>query len=167
MEDFEELKKQALKQAKWAINISVVSVSVLLLFMLQRAILPDLFVAKETEEFVVTNDGPVPNEPPFFGLDSTEVENGVHIPTGLIMDEGVLEVSRTCGACHSLDLVTQNRADREGWKEIIVWMQETQKLWDLGENEPIILDYLSKNYAPENTGRRKNLEGIEWYELEL
>ena len=45
-------------------------------------------------------------------------------------------------------------------------MQETQKLWDLGENEDIILDYLAEHYAPEDIGRRKNLENIEWYELD-
>ena len=61
--------------------------------------------------------------------------------------------------------MTQNRATRDGWKDIIVWMQETQKLWDLGDNEPLILDYLGKNYAPNKKGRRQNLKNIEWYEL--
>ena len=45
-------------------------------------------------------------------------------------------------------------------------MQETQELWDLGNNEAPILDYLAKHYGPENKGRRENLEDIEWYELE-
>jgi hypothetical protein len=54
---------------------------------------------------------------------------------------------------------------REGWKATIVWMQETQNLWDLGANEELILNYLSKNYAPTDKGRRQNLEITEWYEL--
>ena len=98
-------------------------------------------------------------------FDEAEIKDGIHIPTGMIADTGCAEVVQNCGACHSLDLVKQNRASRDGWKEIILWMQETQKLWDLGTKEKVILDYLSKNYGPEDTGRRKNLVNIEWYEL--
>jgi len=52
---------------------------------------------------------------------------------------------------------------------MIRWMQAKQGLWDLGPNEPVILDYLAANYAPEEIGRRANLdvEGIEWYVLDL
>lgn len=75
-------------------------------------------------------------------------------------------VSSQCSGCHSIKLVTQNRASREGWKNMIVWMQETQNLWDLGDNEDKILDYLSTYYSPEQQGRRKNLEVEEWYTLE-
>ena len=71
-----------------------------------------------------------------------------------------------CTPCHSAELVTQNRMTREGWESTIRWMQETQNLWDLGENEAAILDYLATYYAPEEQGRRPNLEDIEWYELE-
>ena len=48
-------------------------------------------------------------------------------------------------------------------------MQATQGLWDLGDAEAEILDYLAANYAPAETGRRTNLdvENIEWYMLEL
>jgi len=102
-------------------------------------------------------------EPIFF--DSLDIKDGLHIPSGMIADTGVAEVVQNCGACHSLDLVKQNKATREGWKEKIVWMQQTQKLWDLGMQEDIILTYLAKNYGPENSGRRKNLENIEWYRL--
>jgi hypothetical protein len=47
-------------------------------------------------------------------------------------------------------------------------MQRTQGLWDLGDDESIVLDYLATHYAPEERGRRANLEisAIEWYELE-
>ena len=62
--------------------------------------------------------------------------------------------------------MSQNRATREDWQEMIRWMQKTQNLWDLGENEPKILDYLEKNYGPEDTGRRKQLDVKEWYTLE-
>ena len=60
----------------------------------------------------------------------------------------------------------QNRATREGWEEMIRWMQETQKLWDLGPTEDKILDYLATYYAPENKGRRAQLVVDEWYEIE-
>ena len=50
---------------------------------------------------------------------------------------------------------------------MIEWMQATQGLWDLGENEPIILDYLATNYAPEEVGRRANLEEVAYYMLDL
>ena len=95
-----------------------------------------------------------------------EVANGIHLATGLKFDIGYDVVAAQCGACHSLKLVTQNKATKEGWEGIIDWMQETQNLWDLGAKEDTILAYLAKNYAPENTGRRKQLQKVEWYELE-
>lgn len=98
--------------------------------------------------------------------DSENVVDGIDQLSGLIAADGYEVVRANCTACHSAKLVTQNRASREGWLEIIRWMQETQKLWDLGENEALILDYLATNYAPEATGRRKPLTTIEWYELE-
>ncbi|MCB0630260.1 MAG: hypothetical protein R2824_04620 [Saprospiraceae bacterium] len=96
-----------------------------------------------------------------------EVVDGVHVPTGLKVAEGFDIVRVQCTACHSGKLVAQNRATRDGWEEMIRWMQKTQGLWPLGENEPIILDYLADNYGPEDTGRRANLENVEWYILDL
>lgn len=96
-----------------------------------------------------------------------DIVDGKDVQTGLLDGEGLLAVKANCLACHSAKLVTQNRFTREGWHDKIVWMQETQGLWDLGENEPIILDYLAEYYAPEErAGRRQPLTGIEWYELE-
>lgn len=94
------------------------------------------------------------------------IKDGIHIPTGLIDDVNLDLVVSNCTACHSAKLITQNRSSREGWQSMIRWMQESQKLWDLGENEEAILDYLAKNYAPDQKGRRVPLTNIEWYELE-
>ena len=101
--------------------------------------------------------------------DWDKVENGIHVQTGLVYGDGFEIVRGTCTACHSAKLVTQNRATRQGWKDMIVWMQETQGLWDLGANEPVILDYLARHYAPEEIGRRKGFvaEEIEWYILKI
>ncbi|WP_210423609.1 monoheme cytochrome C [Croceivirga thetidis] len=85
--------------------------------------------------------------------------------SGFINDEGVTQVIQNCTQCHSSKLVTQNRMSAEGWKSTILWMQETQNLWDLGTNEELIVAYLAKNYAPERKGRRENLTNLEWYEI--
>jgi len=104
--------------------------------------------------------------------DTTETTSAETIATEVVDPYSVLApddalpiVVGNCTNCHSAKLIAQNRATREGWQDLIRWMQKTQKLWDLGENEDIILDYLAEHYAPENIGRRKNLENIEWYEL--
>ena len=78
--------------------------------------------------------------------------------TGLVIDVGFEQVRAQCMACHSTRLVAQNRSSREGWEQMIRWMQETQGLWSLGDAEPVILDYLAKNYGPIETGRRRPLE---------
>ena len=97
--------------------------------------------------------------------DPNRIENGIHVRTGLIEDEGLITVVTHCTACHSAQLVTQNRMNKERWNATIRWMQETQNLWDLGENQEIIVNYLVKNYPPEEKGRRENLKNIEWYDL--
>lgn len=93
------------------------------------------------------------------------VVDGIDTLTGLVAAGDYLLVKGNCLACHSAKLITQNRADREGWLGMIHWMQEKQNLPDLGPNEGPILDYLSTYYAPEESGRRPPLEVTEWYEL--
>ena len=97
------------------------------------------------------------------------VVDGVDVLSGLKVDQHWQLVRGTCTACHSAKMITQSRATREGWEQMIRWMQKTQGLWDLGPSEGPILDYLAANYAPEESGRRANLEveAIEWYILEL
>lgn len=86
--------------------------------------------------------------------------------TGLIVDKGLDMVTAHCTGCHSSKLITQFHTDRAGWLEKIRWMQQKQKLWQLGDAEPVILDYLAKNYpASETVNRRAALKGIEWYKL--
>lgn len=97
--------------------------------------------------------------------DPNRIENGIHLRTGLIDDEGLMTVVANCTACHSAQLVTQNRMNEERWNATIRWMQETQNLWDLGDNQEIIVNYLVRNYPPIEKGRRENLKNIEWYEL--
>lgn len=94
------------------------------------------------------------------------IENGIHVRTGLIANEGVMLVVQNCTSCHSSKMITQNRANKEGWRSMIKWMQQTQNLWDLGANEEKIIDYLAKNYPPQKKGRRAKLANIEWYELD-
>lgn len=86
--------------------------------------------------------------------------------TGLIIDKGLDLVTAHCTGCHSSKLITQFHTDRAGWLEKIRWMQQKQKLWALGDAEPVILDYLAKNYpASETVNRRAALKDVEWYKL--
>ncbi len=99
------------------------------------------------------------------GDDWNRIENGIHVRTGLKEDEGLMTVVTHCTACHSAQLVIQNRMNKERWNATIRWMQETQNLWDLGENQEVIVDYLVRNYPPTEKGRRENLKDVDWYEL--
>ena len=101
-------------------------------------------------------------------MKAVEIVDGKDVESGFVAEGDYLLVKATCTGCHSSALVLQNRATREGWESMIRWMQETQKLWDLGENEDKILDYLATYYAPKESGRRPNLEirDEDWYFLE-
>jgi len=75
--------------------------------------------------------------------------------SGLIRNPGWELVRAHCGGCHSHALVTQQRADRNTWREIIRWMQATQNLWQFEpEVEAQILDYLAFSYPPAANRRR-------------
>ena len=94
------------------------------------------------------------------------IVDGKDAATGLVAQGNWLVVKNNCVACHSSKLILQAKLSREDWLGKIRWMQRTQKLWDLGSNEPLILDYLAKHYAPaENPGRRLPLKDIRWYVL--
>ena len=86
--------------------------------------------------------------------------------TGLVVDENLHLIKANCLACHSSQMIIQNRLTKQDWLKSIRWMQETQNLWDLGQNETPILEYLAKNYAPEARFRRKPLGEVDWYMLD-
>jgi hypothetical protein len=121
-----------------------------------------LYFINQNSAIQVPEEKPLEIEVP---ADSITVEKQLDGATGFIIDKGMAETIQNCTPCHSAKMVTQNRMTREGWLASIRWMQETQNLWPLGDNEPIILDYLAKNYAPTNKGRREPLTNIEWYKL--
>ena len=99
-------------------------------------------------------------------IDEDLIENGIHVRTGLKEAAGLMTVVNNCTNCHSAKLVTQNRMTEERWNETIKWMQKKQGLWELGDDQKIIVDYLVKNYPPQKKGRRMALTDIDWYELE-
>jgi len=85
--------------------------------------------------------------------------------TNLVIDDRLALVKANCTACHSSKLILQSHLTRDGWRQKIRWMQRTQKLWDLGQSEPVVLDYLAKYYGPEDRafdGRRLPLPKQKW-----
>ena len=82
--------------------------------------------------------------------------------TGLVIAEGFDQVKTNCTiACHSAGLVTQSRGNQKYWKDAIVYMQKNQGLWDLGSDEPIILNYLATHYGEVAAYRRTPLK-VQW-----
>lgn len=118
-----------------------------------EAVLSLIDTSKDDNEYVAIED------------DTNTIKDGIHVRTGFIEATGMQEVINNCTNCHSAKLVIQNRMSKEGWTATIRWMQKTQNLWDLGENEGVIVDYLAKNYGPVKKGRREGLKDIEWYPL--
>ncbi len=122
------------------------------LFLIIGILLFYVYGPKETEEQVMETDPDL-------------IENGIHVRTGFIDADGLQVVVNNCTTCHSSKLVIQNRMGVEQWNATIRWMQKTQGLWELGENQEIIVNYLVENYPPLEKGRRAPLTNIEWYEL--
>ncbi len=93
------------------------------------------------------------------------IVDGIDLESGLIAGKDYKLVKSNCTYCHSGKLITQNRMTRDGWEGTIRWMQETQNLPELGDNEEPILTYLATFYAPKKRGRRAPIADIDWYEL--
>jgi hypothetical protein len=83
--------------------------------------------------------------------------------SGLIIDLGYKSVKQHCSTCHSLEIVIQSKASRQGWVDTIRWMQKEQGMSFLNKSsEKRILNYLTKNYSPNNKGRRIPLVIKKW-----
>jgi len=89
---------------------------------------------------------------------ATETAPETDPESGFVIAKGWETVKGNCTVCHSAKLVTQNSGSRAHWADLIVWMQETQGLWQFNpEMEATILDYLSTHYGPRTDARRQNL----------
>lgn len=99
---------------------------------------------------------------------TTAVADSVDKETGLALDPNFMIVKAQCTSCHSPKLILQHRFTRDEWLSKIRWMQRNHKLWDLGESEKTVLDYLAKHYAPSQSAysRREALRNVKWYKLE-
>ncbi len=152
-ENFREQVRNVYRLLMLVLVISVLTGAGLIYFTIN----PDFLESKKVTETLIE----VPLE-----VDEDLIENGIHVRTGLVEADGLMEVVNNCTTCHSAKIVTQNRMNAERWNATIKWMQETQNLWDLGGNQEIIVNYLVTNYPPIAKGRRLVLTDIEWYELE-
>lgn len=123
---------------------------------------PNPLLHKEGVKLMIACQSPPPCEGGGWGVvDTLQLDK----ETGLVIDERLNLVRAHCTACHSPKLITQTHLTRDGWRQKIRWMQRTQKLWDLGESEPVVLDYLVKYYGPEDRsfdGRRLPLPKQKW-----
>lgn len=112
----------------------------------------------------VLPDGPVEQTVPIVALADTVKKDA---ETGLVVDENLYMVKAQCTSCHSSKLIVANRFTRDGWKQKIRWMQANHNLWELGDTEKQVLDYLEKNYSPTaSVARRAPLKDIKWYKLD-
>ena len=83
---------------------------------------------------------------------ATEIDSD----TGLVTESGWEDVRAHCGGCHAYSVVTNQRANRDAWLDMIRWMQRTQNLWQIpDETENRILDYLAENYGPDEAVRQR------------
>ena len=162
-------KDQEQFQEAWLKILKLTQRSLTAAFVMILIVFGYLFFGTTINNWLTPNPKTISSATPSEKEPQKEIADGIHLPSGLIVAEGWEIVRRNCTACHSGQLVAQNRATKEGWEKMIRWMQSTQGLWDLGEAEPIILDYLATHYAPEETGRRAaiDIEAIEWYILKI
>ena len=169
----DQLEKESLERAHWLKTFSLfITIVKSFLFIICATLLYITF--EDSVDFNFQKQTPnksayASNQTYDDSEDWDKVENGIHVASGLVYVDNFDIIRANCTACHSGKLVAQNQATREGWQQMIRWMQKTQGLWDLGKNEPIILDYLAKYYAPKEVGRRANIDiaEVEWYILEL
>ena len=81
--------------------------------------------------------------------------------TGLVVAPGWQLVMAHCGACHSYQLVTAQRGDEQFWRQTIEWMQRTQNLWQIPDDQRAdIVEYLASNYNESDWGRRPPLSPL-------
>ncbi|MCF6224406.1 MAG: monoheme cytochrome C [Flavobacteriaceae bacterium] len=150
MSNLDKLKKKSKRAKGFFILTLIIGIGLLLYFAF-------LFFNQSSSENQI--NAPKTKE------DIDKIENGIHVRTGLKNAIGLMAVVNNCTNCHSAQLVIQNRMNKDRWDATIKWMQETQNLWPLGDNQEIIVNYLITNYPPIDKGRREALKNLEWYDL--
>lgn len=67
---------------------------------------------------------------------------------GLPRSAGVESVATWCSACHTLQIVMQQRQSRDGWDYLLHWMVDKQGMAEPpAETRAEILDYLSREFS--------------------
>ena len=67
---------------------------------------------------------------------------------GLPRSAGVDSVAAWCSACHTLQIVMQQRQSRDGWNYLLHWMVDKQGMAEPpAETRAEILDYLSREFS--------------------
>lgn len=67
---------------------------------------------------------------------------------GLPRNAGYEEIAIYCSACHTLEIVMQQRATRNRWAYMLDWMVEEQNMPPLPDaDKATVLDYLSRNFG--------------------
>jgi len=67
---------------------------------------------------------------------------------GLPRSDGFETVAAYCSACHSLEIVMQQRQTRDGWDYLLTWMAEKQGMAPPPpETRAEILDYLTREFG--------------------
>lgn len=62
-------------------------------------------------------------------------------------------VQAQCTGCHSASLIRQQHMSRAQWDATITWMQDSQGLWDIPQDQrTLILDYLGDIQGPDRSG---------------
>lgn len=87
---------------------------------------------------------------PLTVVSTSESESGDEdLDTQLIKDAtGTWKLIETqCTLCHSTQLISQHRLSADQWLKSIRRMQSDEGLWDLGDDEAPIMEYLTANYG--------------------
>lgn len=156
------MKNQNRKQKKKPLKLIILGLVTILVVAI---VLFFYFENPEESDAIILDDNL--NNKEIVGVnDPNAIIDSVHVRTGLIEAEGLMTVVNNCTTCHSAKLVTQNRMGKAQWNATIRWMQEEQGLWELGDNQEVIVNYLVTNYPVLEKGRRQALTNIDWYNLE-
>ena len=80
-----------------------------------------------------------------------------------------LLVRAHCTSCHSSQILKNLQLPREAWENVIKRMQEEEGLWELGDDESKILNYLVTYFGPrsESVKRRSRRAPIAPYKSQL